>query len=148
VNIKDNRYAAVVSTPLAFVLSEQGKVRYASRSNPLKDAYAWIPPRLDLPDGSFSKKVRNGMPCEDRQQVDADVWFREWERGGTLLEEARHLVQWDQTLTLLWFEDGEVPSQKFRDDRGEVLEQEENEDDGGLKELDGNLRWPRKRRRR
>jgi hypothetical protein len=143
-----SRYAAVVSTPLAFVLSEQGKVRYASRSSPLRDAYAWIPPRLDLPDGCFSKKVRAGAPCDSPEEVDADIWFSDWECGGTLLEEARQLAPWDQTLTLLWFEDGEVPPQKFRDDRGEIHEEEEKENEALLQELDGNLRWPGKRRRR
>jgi uncharacterized protein DUF955 len=143
-----SRYAAVVSTPLAFVLSEQGKVRYASRSNPLKDAYAWVPPRLDLPDGSFSKKVRAGAACGSPEEVDADIWFSDWERGGTLLEEARQLAPWDQTLTLLWFEGGEVPPQKFRDDRGEIYEKAEDENDGLLQELDGTLRWRGTRRRR
>ncbi len=143
-----SRYAAVVSEPVAFVLSEQGKVRYASRSKPLKDAPAWIPPRLDIPEGSLAKKVRAGTSFESRDAVDADVWFNDWERGGTLLEEARHLPQWDQTLSLLWFENGEVPGRKFRDERGAVYAEEENEDDALLKELDGQLRWPGKRRRR
>jgi len=143
-----SRYAAVVTVPLAFVLSEQGKVRYASRSNPLKDAYAWIPPRLDLPDGCFSKKVRAGAACDGPEEVDAGIWFSDWERGGTLLEEARHLALWDQTLTLLWFENGEVPPEKVRDDRGEIQRIEDDENDGLLKELDGKLRWPGKRRRR
>lgn len=141
-----SRYAAVVSSPVAFVLSEQGKVRYASRSKLLKDAPAWIPPRLDIPEGSLSKKVRTGLSTESHDTVDADLWFSEWERGGTLVEEVRHLSQWDQTLSLLWFEDGEVPARKFRDERGAVYEEEENEDDALLKELDGNLRWPAKRR--
>ena len=66
-----SRYAAVVSTPLAFVLSEQGKVRYASRSSALQEAAAWIPPRLDLPDGCLSKKAREGTPCDGRVEVDA-----------------------------------------------------------------------------
>ncbi len=143
-----SRFAAVVSAPVAFVLSEQGKVRYASRSKPLRDAPAWIPPRLDLPEGSLSKKVRDGTSTENHDAVDADIWFNDWERGGTLLEEVRHLSQWDQTLTLLWFEDAEVPGRKFRDERGAVHEEEENEDDALLKELDGHLRWPTKRRRR
>lgn len=141
-----SRYAAVVGTPVAFVLSEQGKVRYASRSKPLREAPAWIPPRLDLPAGSLSKKVREGTSTESHDTVDADIWFNEWERGGSLFEEVRHLAQWDQTLTLLWFEDGEVPGRKVRDERGHIYE-EENEDDSLLKELDGQLRWPTKRRR-
>jgi Zn-dependent peptidase ImmA (M78 family) len=141
-----SRYAAVLDTPVAFVLSERGKVRYASRSKTLKDAYAWIPPRLDLPDGCFSKKVRGGGVCDGPALIDADIWFSDWERGGTLLEEARHVAQWDQTITLLWFENGDVPARRLRDDQGETPE--ENEDDGRLKELDGILRWPTKRRRR
>jgi Zn-dependent peptidase ImmA (M78 family) len=143
-----SRYAAVASAPVAFVLSEQGKVRYASRSKPLREAPAWIPPRLDLPAGSLSQKVREGTSTESHDAVDADIWFNEWERGGTLLEEVRQLAQWDQTLTLLWFEDGEVPGRKIRDERGELREEEENEDDALLKELDGQLQWPSKRRRR
>jgi Zn-dependent peptidase ImmA (M78 family) len=143
-----SRYAAVVSSPVVFVLSEQGKVRYASRSKPLKDAPAWIPPRLDIPEGSLSKKVRAGLATAAHDTVDADLWFSEWERGGILAEEVRHLSQWDQTLSLLWFEDGEIPARKFRDERGAVYEEEENEDDALLKELDGNLRWPGKSRRR
>lgn len=143
-----SRYAYVISAPAAFVLSERGKVRYASRSKPLRDAAAWIPPRLDLPEGSLSKLVRAGGSTDSHGAVDADIWFREWERGGTLLEEVRHLTQWDQTLTLLWFEDEEVPGRKHRDERGVIREEEENEDDALLKELDGHLRWPSKRRRR
>jgi len=142
-----SRYAAVVSAPVAFVLSEQGKVRYASRSKPLREAPAWIPPRLDLPAGSLSKKIREGTSTESPDTVDADIWFNEWERGGSLIEEVRHLAQWDQTLTLLWFEDGEVPGRKVRDERGHIYEEVENEDDSLLKELDGQLRWPTKRRR-
>lgn len=135
-----SRYAAVVSAPVAFVLSEQGKVRYASRSKPLRDAAAWIQPRLDLPEGSLSKKVCAETSTNIHDAVDAHIWFSDWERGGTLLEEVRLLAQWDQTLTLLWFEDEEVPSRKFRDERGEIHEEEGNEDDALLKELDGRLR--------
>ena len=145
-----SRFAAVISTPVAFVLSEQGKVRYASRSTPLKEAAAWIVPRLDLPEGSLSKKVRAGTPSDGPERVEADIWFSDWERGGTLLEEVRHVAQWDQMLTLLWFEDEQIPPRKIRNERGQVEEQEEDleGDDGLLKELDGHLRWPGKRRRR
>jgi hypothetical protein len=143
-----SRYAAVVSTPLAFVLSEQGKVRYASRSSALQGAAAWIPPRLDLPEGCLSKKARAGTPCDGRDEVDAAIWFSDWERGGTLLEEVRHVPQWDQTLTLLWFEDEEVPARRARSDREEFEARRDDEDEELLPELDGNLRWPGKRRRR
>jgi len=142
-----SRYAAVVSYPVAFVLSEKGKVRYASRSKLLKDAPAWIPTRLAVPEGSLSQKVRAGLTSESQDTVDADLWFSEWERGGTLVEQVRHLAQWDQTLSLLWFEDLEIPGRKVRDQRGQVHE-EETEEDALLPELDGKLRWPGKHRRR
>ena len=78
---------------------------------------------------------------EAPEKVDADIWFADWERGGILLEEAKHFSQWDQTLTLLSFENGEVPPQKKEEARGD-------EEELGLEELDGNLRWPSKKRRR
>jgi hypothetical protein len=136
-----SRFATAVSTPCAFVLSEQGKVRYAARSTPLRDASAWIPPRTDLPPGSVSERVRAGAACDGPEEIDADAWFSDWERGGVLLEEARHLERWDQTLTLLWFEDEEVPPPKYG-----ALEDEGEEE--LLKELDGILPWPSKKRRR
>jgi hypothetical protein len=81
-----SRFAAVVTAPCAFVLSEQGKVRYASRSSALRDAYAWIQPRLDMPRGAASERVRAGATCDGPEKVDADIWFSDWERGGVLLE--------------------------------------------------------------
>ena len=148
------RFAAVVSTPCAFVLSEDGKVRYASRSQALVDAGAWIEPRVELPRHSVANRARaNGS--EDRGEIDADEWLANWERGGVLLEEARHLPKWDQTLSLLWFENGDVPSRDHGRRRGrwevEGWRGEEPVGEGeepALEELDGNLRWPSRNRRR
>ena len=75
------------------------------------------------------------------EKVDADIWFADWERGGVLLEEAKHFTQWDQTLTLLSFEGDAIPPAKKEELR-------EDEEELGLQELDGDLRWPSKRRRR
>jgi hypothetical protein len=146
-----SRYAAATAAPCAFILSETGKVRYSTRSRALQDASAWIAPRTDLPSGSVSARARAG-DSRAREEVDADVWFSNWERGGVLLEEARFLPQWDQVLTLLWFESEEVPPLKRparRWDRDvDERESHDDEDEDGLKELDGNLRWPSKKRRR
>ena len=145
-----SRYAGSVRTPCAFVLSHQGKVVYASRSKTLKDANAFIQPRANLPSGSASARARAGH-SPSREQIDADVWFNDWERGGVLNEEARFLAQRDQVLTLLWFEDEEVPPVKRmvrRWDRDVEERDPRMEDEDGLKELDGHLRWPSKKRRR
>jgi hypothetical protein len=140
-----SRFAAVVNAPCAYVISEQGKVRYASRSKALREANAWIPPRVEMPQRSLSIRLRGGAAGNGAEQIEADEWFQHWERGGVLLEEARHLDQWDQTLTLLWFEDEEVPPENSRawENRGQSQEEAEL-----LPELDGVLRWPGKRRRR
>jgi hypothetical protein len=136
-----SRFAALVSAPCAFVLSEQGKVRYASRSTMLRQANAWIPPRTVLPQGSVSERLRAGGTCNGPEEVEADVWFNDWDRGGQLLEDARYLRQWDQTVSLIWFEDEEVPPPK--QDR-----REQEEEEFGLAELDGVLPWPGKKRRK
>jgi hypothetical protein len=88
-----------------------------------------------------SEKIRAGEVCDGPEEVDADLWFSDWNRGGVLLEEAIHLGQWDQTLTLLWFEDEEVPPLR----RAERTKEEE---EWGVKELDGILPWPGKKRRK
>jgi len=151
-----SRFAAAISTPCAFVFSEHGRVRYTSRSRALVEANAWIAPDSEVPLGTVSRDVRAGGR-QGRGESDADVWFSDWERGGTLLEEARHLARWDLTLSLLWFENGSVPKSRDhnRNRRWEVegrerdeWDREEDEDEYGLPELDGNLRWPSRGRRR
>lgn len=135
-----SRFATVIGAPCAFVLSEKGNVRYTSRSLSLREANAWVHPRLGLPPGSVSARARAGEVCEGPEEIGAELWFSPWERGGILLEEARHFEQWDQTLTLLWFEDEEVPPLKSK--------QEEEEEEWGIKELDGILPWPGRKRRK
>ena len=136
-----SRFATLASAPCAFVLAEQGKVRYAARSTALREAKAWVPLRADLPSTSAAARLRSGAACDHPEEIPADIWFNDWDRGGTLLEDARHLRTWDQTVSLLWFEDEEVPSET-RDTR------QREEEETGLAELDGHLPWPGKKKRR
>src|SRR5260221_5366006 len=57
----------------------------------------------------WSPRSRGAGIASGREEVAANLWFSDWERGGVLLEEARYLARWDQTLTLLRFESEEVP---------------------------------------
>ena len=136
-----SRYAMVMDAPCAFVLSENGVVRYASRSKTLRDAGGWIPPRMEVPPETLSAGLRAGSMETAPDKVAADVWFSDWRRGGMVLEQARFLKPWDQTLTLLWFEDEEVPPPTR--DTSDTKDEEPL-----LRELDGILPWPGKRRRR
>jgi hypothetical protein len=136
-----SRYAAFAPTPCAFVFSLNGRVRYAHRSTSLRQAGGWIEPRTALPEESVSARARAGELCDGPREVEPDIWFSEWDRAGSMLEDARHLAKWDQTLTLLWFEDVEdLPPARAGSNR-------QGEEDG-LAELTGELPWPGRRRQR
>ena len=136
-----SRYATFSRALCAFVLSEGGKVRYSARSAALRDAKAWIRPGTDLPSNSISARVRAGAVHGSAEEVEPDQWFQDWERDGLLYEDAWHLDRWDQTLTLLWFDDEELPPPRAERSRWE-------EESHGLKELDGHLPWPGRSKRR
>lgn len=136
-----SRFAAMAGCPCAFVLAEGGTVRYSSPSAPLRAARGFIRPRLALPDGSIAKRCRDGYRSNGPEDVEADVWFEDWDRDAALQEDARHIAKYDQTIALLWFDDEDVPPQ--REDR-----RRHEEEEFGLAELDGNLPWPGKNRRR
>jgi hypothetical protein len=91
--------------------------------------------------GSLSALLRNGQLVKGPQEIAADIWFNDWRRGGVLLEEARRLSGYDQILSLLWFEDEEVPNKP-------TSSYDDADEETGLRELDGVLPWPGKRRRR
>ena len=136
-----SRYATFSRIPCAFVLSEKGIVRYTSRSTPLREANAWVSPRMPLPTGSVAERLRSGAVSDGPEEIEADIWFNDWNRGGSLFEDARHLGRWDQTVALLWFEDDEMPPPQ-------IDPQDREEQEFGLAELDGILPWPGKSRRR
>ncbi len=137
-----SRFAAVAGSPCAFILAEGGVVRYASRSATLRDGKAWIAPRMALPAGSLCARLHAGETFTSPEEISADTWFAHWDRGGVLLEDARHLAQWNQTVALLWFDDEELPPAQTK------TTHERQEEEQGLAELDGTLPWPGKKRRR
>lgn len=136
-----SRFATMTSYPCAFILAEQGKVRFASRSAKMREAGAWIATRADLPEGSIAKLRREGKGGVGPEEVDPGIWFEDWDREGTFFEDARHIPKYDQTIALLWFEDEDLPPARV--DR---LQREKEE--FGLAELDGVLPWPGRSKRR
>jgi Zn-dependent peptidase ImmA (M78 family) len=135
-----SRFAAMVDVPCACVLAEQGKIRYPARSTALREARGWIQPGSRLPAESLAEKLRADEPYTGPIETAADLWFDNWARGGAVLEDARYYRDWDQTLSLIWFEDEEIPPPPRT-----VREEEE---EMGLRELDGILPWPGNKRRR
>lgn len=136
-----SRFATFSRELCAFVLSEGGKVRYCSRSTSLREAKAWVRLGMDLPPDSYSARVRAGAGASGPEESEPDQWFEDWQRDGVLYEDVRHLGAWDQTLTLLWFDDEDLPPPPAARKRWE-------EEAYGLRELDGELPWPGKSKRR
>lgn len=136
-----SRFATMTSNPCAFVLAERSKVRFSSRSAKMREARAWIATRMDLPDGSVAKRRREGDIGVGPEEVDPGIWFEDWDRGGTLFEDARYVAKYDQTIALLWFEEEDLSPAR-------VERRQQEEEEFGLAELDGILPWPGKNRRR
>ena len=136
-----SRFATFSRGLCAFVLAEEGKVRYCARSTSLRSAGAWVKPGSLLPADTLSDRARRGDVTRRAEEVEPDQWFEDWEKDGSLYEDVRHLHQWDQTLTLLWFDDEDLPPAPAQRPRWE-------EESQGLRELDGILPWPGKSKRK
>ena len=93
---------------------------------------AWIKLGSAVPAGSYSARTRAGEIPTGPEEAAPEEWFEDWERDRTLYEDVLHLDRWDQTLTLLWFENDNIPLP--RPER-----QQWEERSYGLLELDGTL---------
>jgi len=134
-----SRFAIHNQEPCAFVISNKGQVKYAAMSTSLRELKAFIRPGSTFPSGSSSALVRSGKRVNGPLEIAADVWFQDWRRGGVILEEARHLSKWDQTLTLLWYDADLSDNCEIRD--------VEKDGEHGLQELDGMLHFHKRSRR-
>ncbi|MBK9584869.1 MAG: ImmA/IrrE family metallo-endopeptidase [Alphaproteobacteria bacterium] len=137
-----SRFAVSAIEPCAFVLSEDGQTRYVSRSKFLNELKGWIDFNIPLPKGSVAYRlIQNGSKTEDYDELASDVWFNGGIKNRPLLaEESVLLREWNQCLSLIWFDDSLKPVHERRD--------EENDDEPLLRELDGTLSWPSKSKRR
>ena len=106
----------------------------------MRELRCWIKRGLPLPIGSAAHKVRSGHIVDGPMEVEAELWIDAPRRDGMyLLEEAQLLPEWDQTLSLLWFDESAESNDGIFDDR---------DNNGGLEELTVSLPWPSKKRRR
>ncbi|GBO87514.1 ImmA/IrrE family metallo-endopeptidase [Marinobacter salsuginis] len=138
-----SKFATLSNIPCAFVTMEQGSVRYAARSTALRNAGAWITPRSVIPAGSVAHQMRSSGKSGTRtSEVPQDVWFENWEKGLDLWELSRHYERTDTTVSLLWFDNDDLPEAELNR-FGTRLEE-----DDGLSELTGELPWPGHSKRR
>lgn len=138
-----SRFASLSKGPAAFVTMERGRIRYAARSTSLRRVNAWIGPRSPIPPGSVACRLRvAGASAMETDDVPQDTWFDDWPKGADLRELARHYARTDTTVSLLWFDDDELPQVEVAR-FGVRLEE-----GAGLEELTGELPWPGSRKRR
>ena len=137
-----SRFAVNASEPCAFVLSEDGRIRYVSRSKHLIELKGWVCFNAPVPVDSVAHRLIAGdSKIEDHDEIPTDVWFDGGIRNRPLVaEEAILLQEWNQCLSLVWFDETLKPVRDRWD--------EEEDDEPLLKELDGTLPWPSKSRRK
>lgn len=138
-----SRFAVNANEPCAFVLSEGGKIRYVSRSKHLRDLNGWIDFNIPIPKGSVAHRlIQNSLKKKGSDEIATDTWFNNGVKNYPLLvEESILLREWNQCLSLIWFdEDMRRP--------GTSNSYDADDDEPLLKELDGFLPWPSKSRRR
>ncbi|SCK42581.1 Predicted Zn peptidase [Variovorax sp. HW608] len=137
-----SRLAAVSDYPCAFVTMNARVIRHASRSKALRDLRAWIVPKSPIPQGSVAQRlVRDEEWSGEDDAVPQDVWFQDWPKGYDLIELAKHYPSYEETFSLLWFEQDSGPDEPVNNFAGVPAEQ----DDGGLRELDGHLSFSKRR---
>lgn len=138
-----SRFALNCDFPCAFVLMEQSKIRYVSMSKFLRELNGWIEFGVPIPKGSVAERLLIGdTNTQDYDEIPTDIWFNNRvDNFQFLAEEAILFQEWNQCLSLIWFEDDfRVTSRcnnKYIED-DELL----------LEELDGILPWPSKKRRK
>ncbi len=140
-----SRYAALVDAPCAFVTIDKGIIRHASRSMPLRNAGIWIAPRTPVMQGSVAHRLRSeGLSRTATEEVPQDIWFSDWKNGGDLWEISRHYSRYDQTVSLLWFDEEELPEIEPRQNSYSSR----SDKDSDYRELTGDLPWPGRSRRK
>ncbi len=132
-----SRYSSLVAFPCAYVTMDRDFVRYAAANGALRRKGITVPMKCAIPTGSVAQRLRKARErATHTEQVAQDVWFQNCEAGSDLWELTRHYGKFDQTISLLWCAEDELP-------QGEVdrFNKRIDEEDGGLEELDGVISW-------
>jgi hypothetical protein len=140
-----SRYASLAPFPCAYIIMEGGVVRYAAVNAALRRKGIRVPGRCPIPPASIAHKLRAaGNYATEIGEVSQDVWMENCDRGYDLMELSRHYGEYDETISILWCSEDDLP-------QGEVDRFNRRiEDDDGLEDLTGELSWekhgPRRRR--
>lgn len=139
-----SRLAAVTDYPCAFVFMNSVVVRYASRSMALRELNAWVEMRAPIPAGSVAARlIGEGEWSGEDSSISQDVWFRDWPKGYDLVELAKHYPEFEETFSLLWFEQDSGPEEPVQNWSGTPTQE-----DDGLRALDGVLSFHKRSKKK
>lgn len=138
-----SRLATYSGEPCAFVLIEDGVIRYASLSKTLREKGGYIDFGVPVsPKSVAARLIRDPSSTDLYDEIPADIWFNKPLRNYELVcEEAMAAREFDQCLALVWLDDGLRRASTGNRDA-------DDDDEPLLKELDGTLPWPGKSKRR
>jgi Zn-dependent peptidase ImmA (M78 family) len=139
-----SRIAINAPFPCTYVLSQAGFVRFVTSSSSMRETSFRISVGIALPAASVTAQRITDPRSPELGVVSANLWASADEYMDVdISEEVRLLSTWKQALTLLWPEDGDLQDVACREAyRGR------DDEEVGLKELDGKLPWPGRSKRR
>lgn len=136
-----SRFASASSNLLAYVVAEDGIIKYQICSGPLRNTQIWLLKNVPLPRSSAAARA----VASNQEYAVGDSDGSDWSNSDaaerfSVREEVINTPQWQQSLSLLTFEE-DVPASR-RDERRST------EDEELLPELTGYLSWDKAGKRR
>jgi hypothetical protein len=136
-----SRFAAYAKEPCAWVLADESRVRYVSRSPLMRDTAFWIQIGLEVPKKTVLGRLIAGTGQGEQQLIPHHYWTSSDCKGlEEVYEEAILTPSLSQGLSILWAED--------LDERERPTLQQNSDDSDLLPELDGILKFPGRSRRK
>jgi hypothetical protein len=137
------------SFPAMLIYFERGQRKWFLRPSHDIPASLWPPQRPD-PHSLAASLLAGKVSQEAVGDVRSDRWFEHDKADKYYIRESCFRTGPDSIIALLWWEDEQqlidiAQEEEFRASRRS--DQREDGEELGLKELDGNLRWPSKKRR-
>lgn len=139
-----SRVATNAAFACAYVLSQDGHVRFSAYSTSMREARLWISLGLAVPTASITGQCLKNGRSSAAGVVPAHLWTSaDGFADVDVAESVRVMRAWNQALTLISLDGGDIV-----DVRKPKAASEDEEDEPLLKELDGNLPWPGSKRRK
>lgn len=139
-----SRYSSLVAFPCAYVIMTGDMVRFAEPNAIMRTKGLRMAMKCAIPSGALAYRLRAGRQnAVEVGRVAQDVWVENGHGSYEISELSRHYGEHDETISLIWCAEEELPQAEV--DRFHRVVQEE----APLEPLDGFITWekhgPRRR---